>query len=144
MTEIERLREAVTTPPDPEYLQRRTAGGWRLAGVVWERPTAAAEPGTVRRRAEVPFGMRVADDCLHLEEDPEEMEVLARMLRLIADDLSLSQVAGELNRAGFRTRSGGPWDQVSTFHLLPRLIEAAPEVRATAVFRQLAPAAARA
>jgi len=144
MAEIERLRETVAAPPEPEYWQRRTAEGWRLAGVVWERPATAGEPGTAGRRAEVPYGLRVAGDCVYLEEDPEEIEVLARMLRLIADDLSLSQVAAELNRAGFRDRGGEPWDQVSAFHLLPRLIEAAPEVRTTAVFRKLQPAAARA
>lgn len=144
MAEIERMREAVAAPPDPEYWQRRTAEGWRLAGVVWERPAAAGNTGADGRRAEVPYGLRVADDCVHLEEDSEEIEVLARMLRLIADDLSLSQVAAELNRAGFRDRAGAPWDQLSAFHLLPRLIEAAPEVRSSPVFRKLQPATARA
>jgi hypothetical protein len=136
MAEMEHLRDALDTPPHPEYWERRTADGWRLVGVQWERPAATGAAAGTRRLEEVPYGMRVADDCAHLEEEPEEMEVLARMLRMIADDLSLSQVARELNRAGFRNRSGGPWTQVAAFNLLPRLIEAAPRVRTSGFFRQ--------
>lgn len=135
MAEMEHLRDPLTTPPQSEYWERRTGEGWKLVGVQWQRPAAAGRTESVGRREEVPYGMRVADDCLHLEEEPEEMEVLARMLRLIADDLSLSQVARELNQAGFRDRSGAPWTQIATFNLLPRLIEAAPSVRTSALFR---------
>lgn len=138
MTETERQWDALTTPPQAEYWERRTAEGWRLAGVQWERAAAPGAEGSPRRREEVPYGLRVADDCTHLEEEPEEVEVLARMLRMIADDLSLSQVARELNRAGFRTRSGAPWTQVAAFDLLPRLIESAPRVRTSAPFRRQA------
>jgi hypothetical protein len=141
MAEMEHLGEALSAPPDPEYWDRRTAAGWRLVGVEWARPPAAETAETAGdamrpRRQEVPYGMRVADDCTHLEEAPQEMEVLAWMLRLIADDLALSEVARELNRAGFRDRSGGPWTQVAAFHLLPRLIEMAPRVRTSPVFRE--------
>lgn len=140
MAQMERLREVLTAPPDPEHWQRRMAEGWRLVGVDWERPAAAGPAGasgSVRHHEDVPYGMRVADDCKHLEEVPEEIEVLARMLRLIGDDLPLSQVARELNRAGFRDRSGKPWTQVAAFHLLPRLTEVAPRVRTTTAFREL-------
>lgn len=138
MAEMERLRDALTQPPQPEYWERRTTEGWRLVGVQWERAAAPGAGETAGRREEVPYGLRVADDCAHLEEAPEEMEVLARMLRLIADDHSLSQVARELNRAGFRDRSGAPWTQVAAFHLLPRLIEVAPQVRTSAVYKEQA------
>lgn len=140
MAEIERLREAVKAPPEPQHWQRRAAEGWRLVALEWERPAPGDREGE-RRLEEVPYGLRVAADCTHLEEEPEEMEVMARMLGHIADDLSLSQVAAELNRAGFRDRAGAPWTQVSAFHLLPRLIEAAPQVRAGAAFRTLQTAA---
>lgn len=130
MAETERLREALSAPPEPEYWQRRAAEGWELVAVEWERPGAGAtEAGGEGRVEEVPYGLRVASDCEHLEEHPEEMEILRRVLALIADDLSLSQVAQELNQAGFRDRDGGPWTQVATFNMLPRLIEAAPLIR---------------
>lgn len=137
MAELEHLRDTLTTPPEPEYWRRRAAEGWRLVGIDWQRPAAAGTTDEVGRHQEVPYGLRVADDCTHLEEAPEETEVLARMLRLIADDLPLSEVARELNRAGFRDRSGGPWTQVAAFELLPRLIEVAPRVRTSPVFREL-------
>lgn len=141
MATMEHLRDAVTTTPQPDYWERRAAEGWSLAGVLWARPATGGAAEATRPGEEVPYGMRIADDCAHLEEEPEEMEVLARMLRMIADDLSLSQVARELNRAGFRDRSGEVWTQVAAFNLLPRLIEAAPRVRTTGFFRQQ-PAAA--
>jgi hypothetical protein len=127
MAERERMREMLAEPPRPDYWQERAAEGWRLAAVEWERGggAQAAEQPPV----EVPFGLRVARNCLHLEEDPVEVEILAMMLELIAADLSLSQVASELNQRGHPTRGGEPWTQVAAFNLLPRLIEAAPEIR---------------
>ena len=130
MAEMERLREALSAPPEPEHWQRRAAEGWKLVAVEWERPASGAPgSGGEGRVEEVPYGLRVSSDCEHLEEHPEEMEVLRRMLALIADDLSLSQVAQELNQAGFRDRDGEPWTQVAAFNMLPRLIEAAPLIR---------------
>jgi hypothetical protein len=122
----ERLREIVTEPPGEAYWREREEEGWRIVAVEWERGAAAQAP---TEPAAVPFGLRVARNCLHLEEDPREMEALALMLDLIAADLSLSEVATELNARGHRTRGGEPWTQVAAFHLLPRLIEAAPGIR---------------
>jgi hypothetical protein len=51
------------------------------------------------------------------------------MLDLIARDQSVSEVAEELNRAGFRTRRGALWSRTAVFEMLPRLIEAAPDIR---------------
>jgi len=47
---------------------------------------------------------------------------------VIDDQNSLSDVAIELNQRGYRTRSGAPWSQVSVLHLLPRVVEVAPEI----------------
>jgi hypothetical protein len=127
MAERERIREVLAEPPRPEYWQEMAAEGWRLAAVEWERGDGAGEARA--EPVEVPYGLRVARDCLKLEEDAREMEVLAQMLDLIAADLSLSQAAAELNSRGYRTRAGEPWTQVAAFHMLPRLIEAAPAIR---------------
>lgn len=127
MAEMERMREKLAALPTAEYFQRRQEEGWSLAAVEWERP--AAGEAAAGRRQDVPYGLRVAADCQHLEEDPTEMRALERMLALIADDLPLSQVAEGLNREGFRLRGGGAWTQVEAFNMLPRLIEAAPQIR---------------
>jgi len=77
---------------------------------------------------EAPYGLRVAGDCRHLEEDPDERRVMELMLKLLSSDKSMSQIAQDLNEHGFRTRSGTLWTQTVVFNMLPRLIEAAPHI----------------
>ena len=77
---------------------------------------------------EVPYGLRVADDCVHLTRHAREHEAMQIMLDLIVVDHPLSLVAEELTRRGYVSRSGEPFSQVDLFRLLPRLIEVAPEV----------------
>jgi hypothetical protein len=76
----------------------------------------------------VPYGMRVADDCIHLVEDQQEKDIIMLALELIVQDFRLSQIAVELNRRDFRTRSGQPWNAASVFELLPRLIDIGPRI----------------
>jgi hypothetical protein len=134
MTLKERLRQAVTEPPSPEELQRRAALGWRLAAVEWERDIPSEEPS--KGLHETPFGLKVADDCAHLEADPQETAALATMLRLvIQDEVTFSQVADELNRRGYRTRRGSAWTPISVYRLVPRLVEAAPEIYRSSAWR---------
>jgi hypothetical protein len=76
----------------------------------------------------VPYGLRVADDCVHLEHEPREHDVLMTTLECIIQDFPLSKVAEELNRRGFRTRSGARWSAPTVFELLPRLIESGPRM----------------
>jgi len=111
-----------------EYLRKRSEEGWRLVAVEWERDTPDDGHGA-KWREEVPYGLRVSDDCLHLEENTREKEALELMLDLIATDRTLSQVAEELNRSGYATRRGSAWTQEAVFEMLPRLIEAAPQIR---------------
>jgi hypothetical protein len=77
---------------------------------------------------DVPFGLQVAGDCLHLEDNPAERRILELMLKLMASDKSMSQIAGELNSQNLRTRNGSIWTQTTGFNMLPRLIEAAPQI----------------
>ena len=124
---IERIREAVTGPLNQTELQTRQAEGWKLVAVEWEREraevAAAPEP-----EADVPFGLKVSGDCAHLEEDPDEREVLVAMMELTIQDGPYSFIADELNRRGFRTREGVRWTPVSVFQMLPRLIEVGPKI----------------
>jgi hypothetical protein len=124
-----RMREVVSGFPGPDDLRAKMEQGWRLVALEWERE--AEEP--VRAPVEeVPFGLKVADDCLHLEEDPDERQALRLMLDLIVDDeIPLSRVSSELNEKGFRTRSGSRWTQAAVFDMLPRLIESAPRIFST-------------
>ncbi len=90
---------------------------------------AASEPAP--RVEETPFGVRVAGDCEHLEENPQEMQFLLTMMELIIQDVSIVKIAEELNRKGYRTRKGSEWGPVAVFNMLPRLIELTPRIFAT-------------
>ena len=125
----ERFREGVNEVPDATFFERRAEAGWRLVALEWERTGEGVEAQPRREtREEVPYGLRVASDCHHLEEDPEEFRALTLMMEQIVLDLPLSRVAEALNDAGIRTRQGLRWDRVSVFNMLPRLIEVGPQM----------------
>lgn len=128
MPKLERVREVVSSLPTPDYWIRKAEGGWKLVAVEWAREVETDLPAPSLPREEVPFGLQVADDCLHLEENPTERAALMLMMELIVEDKPLSQVASELNRRGFRMRHGSAWGPESVFDLLPRLIEVAPRI----------------
>ena len=128
MAKIERIREVLSRPFDEGYFRTKLKEGWRLVSVQWEREVEGEALGQAPWIEEVPYGLRVADDCLHLEENPVERRTLELMLKLISGDKSMSEIADELNGQGFRTRPGTAWTQTAVFNMLPRLIEAAPQI----------------
>jgi hypothetical protein len=141
MSKLERIRESVRGPIDSDYIRRREEQGWRLAAIEWEvewergpeeDAARSRSPMTEVNLEDAPFGFRVARDSERLEENPSEMEFLLSMMELIIQDISLSKVAEELNRKGFRTRKGAEWGPVGVFNMLPRLIELTPRIFASA------------
>ena len=131
MAKMERVREVVHGKLDLDDMQRKYAAGWRLAALEWERESERAgeeDAAPARRLEEPPFGFRVATDCAHLEENPEEMRTLNTMMELIVQDISLPRMAEELNRRGCATREGKPWNAVTIFNVFPRLIDATPRI----------------
>jgi hypothetical protein len=131
MRRSERLRDAMPVPPTTTYFQERTEAGWKLAAIEWEREVEADIPDDASA-VDVPFGLRIASDCNHLEENPTEKRALMLMMELIVQESPFSRIAGELNRQGFRTRSGTEWTEVSVYNLLPRLIESGPRLFSSA------------
>ena len=125
MTKKEKVREAVSGSLSPEYVGRKAKEGWKLSAVEWEREV---EDVTGTLAEEVPYGMRVSSDCNHLEENVTEKQALILMMDLIVQDAPLSLVAEELNRKGFRTRTGSNWSPGSVFDMLPRLIQVGPRI----------------
>ena len=130
MAYIERIRELLPNQADLEYLKEKAESGWKLVAVEWEREVE--EPASAPSREEAPFGYRVADDCLHLTEEPDERAAMTLALQLVVQDKPLSIVAGELNNNGYRMRHGSPWTPAAVFDLLPGLIDAAPRIFSTA------------
>jgi hypothetical protein len=77
---------------------------------------------------EIPFGLRIASDCRHLEDDPLEMQTLKFLAEMIVQDLSFTSMADALNVREYRARDGRPWTAAGVFKLTPRLIEVAPRL----------------
>lgn len=123
MANLERARDFVTAAPSRDYFDSKTADGWRLVAIEWERGDGKAAPVE-----DIPYGLRVASDCRRLEEDPTEREVLVLMMETIVQDGPLSQAAKVINERGFRTRDGEKWSPRALFYLLPRLIEVGPRL----------------
>lgn len=144
MADFERIRETIDGSLDPDYLTQRQKAGWRLVGIEWERESAPASSAVPAGPASSPkyrvipaalegppYGSKVAGDCARLEDNPDEMEFLLSLMELIIQDISISKVAEELNRKGYRTRRGTEWGPVGVFNMLPRLIELTPKIFAT-------------
>ncbi len=129
MAKMERVREVLQGPLDDDHVRQRTSAGWRMLAIEWERPTEGKEDRPFgKMETELPYGLQVSGDCLHLEENLIEKEALVLMLEFIVQDYPFSRIAGDLNDRGYRTRSGAKWDPVAVFNLLPRMIEVGPRV----------------
>ncbi len=128
MARIERMREVLAGPLTPADIERRSAEGWRAVAVVWEREGDHGKPAPANITESVPYGLKISEDCLSLEEDIHEKEALLVMLEMIIQDKPLSEIAESLNQRGFHTRHNSKWTPGSVFDMLPRLIEVGPRV----------------
>jgi hypothetical protein len=135
MTKKERTHETVNGLPSLELLTERVRAGWRLVGLEWERDatSGAAEtplraPAVTTWTEEIPYGLRVSDDCSRLEEAPAELEIITIALDMVVEDCPLSRVAEELNVRGYRQRDGNAWGPGALFKLLPRMIQVGPQL----------------
>jgi len=109
-------------------MDRRSAEGWRIVAVVWERPAEPGATAPANVTEPVPYGLKISEDCLSLEEDLQEKEALLAMLEMIVQDKPLSEIASDLNQRGLQTRNKTEWTPGSVFDMLPRLIEVGPRV----------------
>lgn len=136
MKKIDRIREKVSILPTSVYLSKMHDAGWRLVALEWEREIEVSgeppEPPAELGAEEIPFGLRVASDCRHLEDDPQEMQALRFLTEMIVQDVSFKGMADALNIREYRTRDGRPWNAASIFKLTPRLIEVAPRILSSA------------
>ena len=124
MGDIERLRDLVPGTIDADLIRERESAGWRLTAVEWERSTTGSGPSFI----DVPFGLRVAADCRHLEEDPVEGEILRTVMQGVVNDRPLSFISDELNQRGYHTRSGERWNPARVFRLMPAIVDQAPRI----------------
>ncbi len=135
---VDRVREPLDNADVNDLLARRTEDGWQLVALEWQRAKDASTktPGTLQSH-EVPYGLQVAHDFLHLEENPLEVEAMVIVLDAMIDHCSLSAIAEALNNRGLRARQGDRFTQQHIFDLMPRIVEAAPDIFGTDNWRQL-------
>ena len=132
MKKIDRIREKVTILPTSVYLSKMHDAGWSLVALEWEREieiSGQPEPPPAEAGSEeIPFGLRIAADCRHLEDDPLETQTLKFLGEMIVQDISFNSMADALNARDYRTRDGQPWNAARVFKLIPRLIDVAPRL----------------
>ncbi len=129
MAYFERMRDVIAEPFSPEIIRQRKAAGWQMVSIEWRRELPDQEaPPEGAFSEEIPYGLKISDDCKRLEVDPQENKVLLLMMDLLGQDFSYSSIVSDLNEKGFRTREGKPWSRVSVFNMMPRLIEVGPRI----------------
>ncbi len=128
MPRVERMRDFLPGPLTAEYIDKKAGEGWKPVVVVWERQVEGGnlEPANVTEQ--IPYGLKISEDCMQLEQDIQEKEALVVMLEMIIQEKPLTEIAASLNQRGFRTRHNNLWTPGAVFDMLPRLIEVGPRV----------------
>jgi hypothetical protein len=132
MAYVERIRDMIGQPLLEEIVRQRVSAGWHLVSVEWRRELPDSETPTEGAYPEdIPFGLRISEDCKRLELDPNEQQALLQMMEMLVQDFSFSSIASDLNEKGFRTRDGKRWNPVAIFNMIPRLIDVGPRLFST-------------
>lgn len=138
MAYFERIRDVMSGPFSPEVIQQRTAAGWQMMSIEWRRELPAGEAPTEGAfDDDIPYGLRISEDCTRLEVEPRENQTLMLMMELLGQDFSYSSIVSDLNEKGFRMRDGKPWNRVAVFNMMPRLIEAGPRLFSSEEWKRL-------
>ena len=132
MAYFERIRDVVSEPFSQDVIRQRTTAGWQMVSIEWRRELPDSEAPTHGAFAEdIPYGLRISDDCKRLEIEPKENDALLLMMELLVQDFSYSHIVSDLNEKGFRQRDGRPWSRIAVFNMIPRLIEVGPRFFST-------------
>ena len=138
MAYFERIRDVISGPLSPEIIQQRTTAGWQMVSIEWRRELPDLEAPTEGAISDdIPYGLRISDDCQRLEVDPTENNALILMMELLGQDFSYSSIVSDLNEKGFRMRDGGPWNRVAVFNMMPRLIEVGPRLFSSGEWKKM-------
>ena len=127
MAYFERVRDRISAAFSADLIRLRTAAGWQMASIEWRRELPDGEaPVEGAFDEEIPYGLRISEDCKRLEADEREHRVLMEMMEMLAQDFSYSAIVSALNEKGYRMRDGKPWSRIAVFKMIPRLIEVGP------------------
>jgi hypothetical protein len=138
MAYFERIRDVISGPFSPDVIRQRTSGGWQLVSIEWRRELPESEAPTEGAfNEDIPYGLRISDDCQRLEVDPTENKALILMMELLGQDFAYSSIVSDLNEKGFRMRDGKLWNRVAVFNMMPRLIEVGPHLFSSEEWKRL-------
>jgi hypothetical protein len=138
MAYFERIRDVISGQFSPEVVAQRTAAGWQMVSIEWRRELPDHEaPTEGAYNEDIPYGLRISDDCQRLEVHPTENQAMMLMMELLGQDFSYSSIVSDLNEKGFRMRDGKPWNRIAVFNMMPRLIEAGPRMFSSEQWKRL-------
>ena len=138
MAYFERIRDVISGQFSPEVVTQRTAAGWQMVSIEWRRELPDHEaPTEGAYNEDIPYGLRISDDCQRLEVNPRENQAMMLMMELLGQDFSYSSIVSDLNEKGFRMRDGKPWNRIAVFNMMPRLIEAGPRMFSSEQWKRL-------
>lgn len=137
MAYFERIKDVLSVPFSPDIIRQRTSAGWQMVSIEWRRELPDGEaPSEAVFNEDIPYGLRISDDCKRLEPDPLEHQILMEIMELLTQDFSYSAIVSSLNEKGFRQRDGRPWSRIAVFNMIPRLIEVGPRFFSSAEWEQ--------
>ena len=73
------------------------------------------------RVGHIPFGFRLSDDGVHLEECPEEISILIQIKELMKQGLSTRKIAVEMNNRQAFNRGMARWNHASIHRVMTRI-----------------------
>lgn len=85
MPHFERI-DVISGPFSSEIIRQRTAAGWQLVSLEWRRELPESESAQGTFSEDIPYGLRISDDCQRLEADPTENRALMLMRGLERTD----------------------------------------------------------
>ena len=110
MAYFERMRDVISSPFSAGVIQQRTAAGWQMVSIEWRRELPESEaPVEGAFDEDIPYGLRISEDCKRLEVEPTEHQTLMLMMELLVQDFGYSSIVSDLNEKGFRMRDGRRW-----------------------------------
>jgi hypothetical protein len=74
-----------------------------------------------------PYGWKLSKDRARLVKDPAEQRVIATILRMHADGMSIRAIVDDLQARGVRNRLGAPFSRTSVHHVVRRGTKPPPE-----------------
>jgi len=93
------------------------------------RAALAVKKARGERTGQVPFGYRVAEDGLHLEENPNEEVVIDEMISMREQGCTYGKIVESLNARGIPSR-GSRWHFTSVRRILTRELQRRSQIEA--------------